>query len=115
MSELIAFIGIGNMGSPMAENLVKAGKNVKVFDTSLSMLEKAKEKKMEVAKNLDELITNEVTTVITMLPEGKNSEEKNQLLFFLFFPLLLLLLARSLHFQFTLLSLSLSLYYIYKH
>jgi len=75
MSELIAFIGIGNMGSPMAENLVKAGKNVKVFDASASMVEKAKEKKMEVAKNLDELITNEVTTVITMLPEGKNSEE----------------------------------------
>ena len=75
MSELIAFIGIGNMGNPMAENLVKAGKNVKVFDASASMVEKAKEKKMEVAKNLDELITNEVTTVITMLPEGKNSEE----------------------------------------
>ena len=75
MSELIAFIGIGNMGSPMAENLVKAGKNVKVFDASANMVEKAKEKKLEVAKNLDELITNEVTTVITMLPEGKNSEE----------------------------------------
>ncbi len=75
MSELIAFIGIGNMGSPMAENLVKAGKNVKVFDASASMVEKAKEKKLEVAKNLDELITNEATTVITMLPEGKNSEE----------------------------------------
>ncbi len=71
MSELIAFIGIGNM----AENLVKAGKNVKVFDTSKSVVEKAKEKKLEVAKNLDELITNEVTTVITMLPEGKNSKE----------------------------------------
>ncbi len=75
MSELIAFIGIGKMGSPMAENLVKAGKNVKVFDTSESVVKKAKEKKLEVAKNLDELITNEVTTVITMLPEGKNSKE----------------------------------------
>ena len=75
MSELIAFIGIGNMGSPMAENLVKAGKNVKVFDTSESVVKKAKEKKLEVAENLDELITNEVTTVITMLPEGKNSKE----------------------------------------
>ena len=75
MSELIAFIGIGNMGSPMAENLVKAGKSVKVFDASASMIEKAKEKKLEVAENLDELITKEVTTVITMLPEGKNSKE----------------------------------------
>jgi len=75
MSELIAFIGIGNMGSPMAENLVKAGKSVKVFDASANMIEKAKEKKLEVTKNLDELITKEVTTVITMLPEGKNSKE----------------------------------------
>ena len=75
MSELIAFIGIGNMGSPMAENLVKAGKSVKVFDASTNMIEKAKEKKLDVTKNLDELITKEVTTVITMLPEGKNSKE----------------------------------------
>ena len=75
MSELIAFIGIGNMGSPMAENLVKAGKSVKVFDASTNIIEKAKEKKLDVTKNLDELITKEVTTVITMLPEGKNSKE----------------------------------------
>ena len=67
MSELIAFIGIGNMGSPMAENLVKAGKSVKVFDASASMIEKAKEKKLEVAENLDELITKKVTTIITKL------------------------------------------------
>ena len=26
MSELIAFIGVGNMGNPMAENLIKAEK-----------------------------------------------------------------------------------------
>ena len=36
MSELIAFIGVGNMGNPMANNLVKAGKKVKVFDAMLS-------------------------------------------------------------------------------
>ena len=75
MSELIAFIGVGNMGNPMANNLVKAGKKVKVFDVSKNMIEKAKEKKLEVVENLDDLITNEVTTVITMLPEGKNSKE----------------------------------------
>ena len=45
MSELIAFIGVGNMGNPMANNLVKAGKKVKVFDVSKNMIEKAKEKK----------------------------------------------------------------------
>ena len=75
MSELIAFIGVGNMGNPMAQNLVKAGKKVKVFDVSKKMIDKAKEKKLDVAENLDSLITNEVTTVITMLPEGKNSKE----------------------------------------
>ena len=75
MSELIAFVGVGNMGNPMAQNLVKAGKKVKVFDVSKKMIDKAKEKKLDVVENLDSLITNEVTTVITMLPEGKNSKE----------------------------------------
>ena len=75
MSELIAFIGIGNMGSPMAENLVKAGKKVRAFDISKKIIEQAKEKNLDIVENLDELITNEVTTVITMLPEGKNSKE----------------------------------------
>jgi len=75
MSELIAFIGVGNMGNPMAQNLAKAGKKVRVFDVSKKMTELAKEKKLEVVENLDALITNEVTTVITMLPEGKNSKE----------------------------------------
>ena len=75
MSELIAFIGVGNMGNPMAQNLVKAGKKVKVFDVSKKMIELAKEKKIDVVENLEDLITNEVTTVITMLPEGRNSKE----------------------------------------
>ena len=44
MSKSIAFIGIGNMGCPMAENLMKAGETVKVFDVSESMLEIAKKK-----------------------------------------------------------------------
>ena len=75
MSELIAFIGVGNMGNPMAQNLVNAGKKVKVFDVSKTMLEKAKENKLDVIENLEAIITNEVTTVITMLPEGKNSKD----------------------------------------
>ena len=75
MTEQVAFIGVGNMGNPMANNLVKAGKKVKVFDVSKNMIEKAREKKLEVVENLDDLITNEVTTVITMLPEGKHSKD----------------------------------------
>tara|TARA_Y100000590_G_scaffold212769_1_gene241091 strand:+ start:64 stop:978 length:915 start_codon:yes stop_codon:yes gene_type:complete len=75
MSELIAFIGVGNMGNPMAQNLVKAGKKIKVFDVSKNMIKKAKENKLDAVENLDILISNEITTVITMLPEGKNSKE----------------------------------------
>ena len=51
MSELIAFIGVGNMGNPMAQNLVKAGNKVKVFDVSKKMIELAKEKKLDVVEN----------------------------------------------------------------
>ncbi len=57
MSELIAFIGVGNMGNPMAQNLIKAGKKVRVFDISKKMIELAKEKKLDVVENLDTLIT----------------------------------------------------------
>jgi len=75
MSEQVAFIGVGNMGNPMAVNLMKAGKKVKVFDLSKTMIEKAKEKNLDVVENIDNLITDNVTTVITMLPEGKHSKE----------------------------------------
>ena len=75
MSELIAFIGVGNMGLPMAENLMKSGKKIRVFDVSIKTIKIAKEKKLDVVKNLNELVTTDVTTVITMLPEGKHSKE----------------------------------------
>ena len=75
MSELIAFIGVGNMGNPMAENLIKAGKKVRVYDISKEMIDKAKEKKFDIANNIDDLLTGSVSTVITMLPAGKHSKE----------------------------------------
>ena len=75
MSELIAFIGVGNMGNPMAENLIKAGKKVRVYDVSKEMINKAKEKKFDIASDIDDLLTSEVSTVITMLPTGKHSKE----------------------------------------
>ena len=75
MSEKIAFIGIGNMGLPMAKNLIMAGKKVKVFDVSKDRINEAKNENLEVAENIDNLIDQEISFVITMLPEGKNSEE----------------------------------------
>jgi len=75
MSELIAFIGVGNMGNPMAENLIKAGKKIRVFDVSKKMIEKAKEKKFDIANSIEDLLSGSISTVITMLPAGKNSKE----------------------------------------
>ena len=75
MSDKIAFIGIGNMGLPMAKNLMNAGKKVKVFDVSSDSIDKAKNENLDVAENIDSLITEDLSFIITMLPEGKNSEE----------------------------------------
>ena len=75
MSDQISFIGVGNMGNPMAKNLMNAGKKVKVFDISKNMIEKAKKNNLEVVENLDDLITKATNIVITMLPEGKNSKD----------------------------------------
>jgi 3-hydroxyisobutyrate dehydrogenase len=41
MTDQIAFIGVGNMGNPMADQLVKAGKEVKVYDVSISIVEQS--------------------------------------------------------------------------
>ena len=75
MIEKIAFIGVGNMGNPMAVNLLKAGNKIKVFDVSKQMLEKAREKNLETVDRIEDLISEEISTVITMLPEGKHSKE----------------------------------------
>ena len=53
----------------------KAGKTVKVFDVSKKKLQIASERNLDVIENLDKLITSDVETVITMLPEGKHSKE----------------------------------------
>ena len=71
MSNHIAFIGVGNMGNPMAHQLVKAGKNVKVFDVSQDVIKIAKQSGLDVINSMEELLQG-ATTVISMLPEGKH-------------------------------------------
>jgi len=67
----IAFIGLGNMGGPMAANLVKAGHSVRGFDLTPASCEQAKADGITIAaKAVDAVKGAEV--VITMLPAGKH-------------------------------------------
>lgn len=60
----IAFIGLGNMGAPMAANLVKAGHEVTGFDTQAPMPDGV------VAAISAAGAVKEAEVVITMLPNG---------------------------------------------
>lgn len=66
----VGFIGIGNMGWPMAANLVKAGQAVTVFDANPEVAQRfAAEHGAAAATDLAVLAGQEV--VITMLPTGQ--------------------------------------------
>lgn len=67
----VAFIGLGNMGGPMAINLVKAGHDVAVFDLSEAALAQLKAAGATVATSAAEAATG-VDYVISMLPAGKH-------------------------------------------
>lgn len=65
----IAFIGLGNMGGPMALNLVKAGHSVRGFDLSDAAKALAKEGGVEVVESIAEAVEG-AEAVITSLPKG---------------------------------------------
>lgn len=65
----IAFIGLGNMGNPMAANLVKAGHAVTGYDLVADNLKKAESNGVSVAGSAHEAIAG-TEIVITMLPAG---------------------------------------------
>ena len=67
----IGFIGLGNMGCPMAANLVKAGHDVKVFDLSADAVAKAVDGGAGKAATVAEAASN-VEFVVTVLPAGKH-------------------------------------------
>ena len=66
----IAFIGLGNMGGPMAANLVKAGHRVLGFDLVAELRETAAKTGVEMGTSLAAIVA-EADSVITMLPHGK--------------------------------------------
>jgi 3-hydroxyisobutyrate dehydrogenase len=66
----IAFLGLGNMGSGMAVNLVKAGFSVKGFDPMPAALARAQEGGIAPAKSIGEAVSG-VSAIVSMLPTGK--------------------------------------------
>jgi 3-hydroxyisobutyrate dehydrogenase len=65
----VAFIGIGNMGKPMASNIAKRGHEVFLFDANpAAAASAAKETGAHVLASLSEVAVAEV--IVTMLPDG---------------------------------------------
>jgi 3-hydroxyisobutyrate dehydrogenase len=67
----IAFIGLGNMGGPMAANLVKAGHKVVAFDLVAASRDQAKADGAAIAESSISSVKG-AEIVITMLPAGKH-------------------------------------------
>ncbi len=72
-TQAIAFIGLGNMGGPMAANLAKAGHRVSAFDLSADALAKAREQGVRVAASAAEAVEG-VDVVVSMLPASRHVE-----------------------------------------
>jgi len=68
---VIGFIGLGNMGGPMARNLVKAGHKLKVFDLAAGAVSALVEAGAEKAESASDA-ARDVEFVVTMLPAGEH-------------------------------------------
>jgi len=69
----IAFIGLGNMGAPMALNLHKAGHAVSAFDLSAPACDKVRENGVTVAASAAGTLAG-AEVVISMLPASRHVE-----------------------------------------
>lgn len=67
----IGFVGLGNMGGPMAANLVKAGHAVKGFDMAAASLDAAAANGIEPAESARAAVEG-AEVVVTMLPAGEH-------------------------------------------
>ncbi|HKU95190.1 MAG TPA: 3-hydroxyisobutyrate dehydrogenase [Vineibacter sp.] len=70
----IAFIGLGNMGGPMAANLLKAQHQVAAYDLSEAAVAAAVANGASKAASIAEAVKG-AEVVITMLPAGKHVRE----------------------------------------
>ncbi len=67
----VAFIGLGNMGGPMAKNLMGAGHTVRVFDLSEQAVAASVADGGEKAGTVADAVAG-ADAVVTMLPAGKH-------------------------------------------
>jgi len=67
----IAFVGVGNMGGPMARNLLKAQERVRAFDLSIAALKPVLDAGAAQASSVKEAVSG-ADIVITMLPAGQH-------------------------------------------
>ncbi len=69
----IAFIGLGNMGGPMALNLQKAGHDVRAFDLSKPACDKLASEGLKIAADATAAVQG-AEVVISMLPASQHVE-----------------------------------------
>lgn len=69
----IAFIGLGNMGAPMAKNLLKAGHTLKVYDLSAAAVQSLTEAGATAGNSARDSVVN-AEIVISMLPASRHVE-----------------------------------------
>ena len=70
----VGFIGLGNMGLPMASNLLKAGIEINAFDLSTDALRKADDLGMITKTSVIEVL-EDIDALITMLPNNVAVED----------------------------------------
>ncbi|WP_322994973.1 3-hydroxyisobutyrate dehydrogenase [Castellaniella sp.] len=73
MSSTIAFIGLGHMGGPMAQNLIKAGHTLRVFDLVPAALKAATDAGATAVDSAAQAVVG-ADVVITMLPASRHVE-----------------------------------------
>jgi 3-hydroxyisobutyrate dehydrogenase len=70
----IAFIGLGNMGAPMAANLVKSGHRVVGYDVNAAAVQALASAGLQAAESAAEAVRG-ADVVVTMLPAGEHVRE----------------------------------------
>ena len=74
MSSIVGYLGLGNMGQPMAHRLIDAGNNISVYDISEKAMEPLIERQASPAKSPKDL-ADKSEMVICSLPSNQVIKE----------------------------------------